>query len=321
MKTGWAAAFGAAWLSALPVLAQTYPTRPIRMVTASPVGSMPDLTARLLAERLVESLGQPIVIDNRPGAGGLIAAELGARAAPDGYTLTLGHVGSHGTAPGLHPKLRYHPVRDFAHISLVASSPNMLVVHPSLPVKGVGDLVALAKARPAQLLYASGGNGTSAHLSMELFKSMARIDLVHIPYKGASAAIADVVAGQAVAFIGNMPPAVPLVNAGRLRALAVTTAKRSPLLPELPTVAESGFPGFETVAWFALFAPAGTPEPMLKRLSQSVQDGVRTPQMRAQFAKIGAEAIGSTSAELRAHIEAEVAKWTALTRKLGVRVE
>lgn len=321
MRICWVATLGAALLSALPALSQPYPSRPIRMVTASPVGSMPDLTARLLAERLVESLGQPVVIDNRAGAGGLIAAELGARSAPDGYTLTLGHVGSHGTAPGLHPKLRYHPVRDFAHVSLVASSPNMLVVHPSLAAKSVGELVALAKGRPGQLLYASGGNGTSAHLSMELFKSMARIDLVHIPYKGATAAIADVVAGQAVAFIGNMPPAVPLVNAGRLRALAVTTARRSPLLPDLPTVAESGFPGFETVAWFALFAPAGTAEPIVQRLSQAVQEHVRTPQMRAQFAKIGADAIGSTPAELRAHIETEIAKWTALIRKLDVRVE
>ena len=225
----------AAALAALPAFAQPYPVKPIKLVAPSTPGDAPDVIARLVAEKLSTALGQQVVVDNRPGAGGVVGSDIVAKAPPDGYTLIMGNAGSHGINAAVYTKLPYDIQRDFAPVSQVAIAPNVMVINPSLPVTNVAEFIAYAKKQPGKLSYASGGNGSSAHMSMELFKSMAGVELEHIPYKGSSPALTDVVAGQCVVFIGNMPPTVPLIKAGKLRALAVTTKARSALMPELPT--------------------------------------------------------------------------------------
>jgi tripartite-type tricarboxylate transporter receptor subunit TctC len=293
---------------ALPCAAQ-FPERPVKIVAPSTPGDAPDVIARALAERLGAALGQPVVVENKPGAGGVVGSEFAARASADGYTLIMGNAGSHSVNAALYTKLSYDPVADFAPVALVATAPNVMVVNPAVPARTVAEFIAYAKANPGKLNYASGGNGSSAHLSAELFKLMAGIDMTHIPYKGASPAIADVIAGNAQVFIGNLPPVLPQVKAGNLRALGVTTLARSPELPDVPTIAESGLPGYETVAWFGVFAPAATPKATVTRLNAEINRIVATAEFRELLARLGSSPAPGTPEAFAARIAADVAKW------------
>jgi len=315
--------FIVAALAAVAPLAwgQAYPTKPIKLVAPSTPGDAPDVIARLVADKLSLALGQTVVVENKPGAGGVVGSDAVAKAAPDGYTLIMGNAGSHGINAAVYAKLPYDIQRDFAPVSQVAVAPNVMVINPSVPASNVAEFIAYAKSQPGKLSYASGGNGSSAHMSMELFKSMAGLDIQHIPYKGSSPALADVVGGQVVVFIGNMPPTVPLIKAGKLRALAVTTKARSALMPELPTIAEAGLPGFETVAWFGVFAPAGTPPEIVNRLSAEIGKIARSPEMREKLVAMGAEPVGGTPAEFKAVIDQDIAKWKPLAQKVGIKVD
>jgi tripartite-type tricarboxylate transporter receptor subunit TctC len=302
-------------------LAQAWPAKPIKLVAPSTPGDAPDVIARIVAEKLSTALGQQVVVDNRPGAGGVVGSDAVAKAAPDGYTLIMGNAGSHGINAAVYSKLPYDIQRDFAPVSQVAIAPNVMVINPGVPATSVAEFIAYAKAQPGKLSYASGGNGSSAHMSMELFKAMAGVDIQHIPYKGSSPALTDVVAGQVAVFIGNMPPAVPLVKGGKLRALAVTTKTRSPLMPELPTIAEAGLPGYETVAWFGVLAPAGTPPEVVNRLSQEIAKIAKSPEMREKLLAMGAEPVGSTPEEFKLVIDRDIAKWKPLAQKVGIKVD
>ena len=302
-------------------VAQSYPARPVRLIAPSTPGDAPDVIARLIALRLSPVLGQPVVVENRPGAGGVIGSEVAAKSAPDGYTLIMGNAGSHGINAAVYSKLPYDIQRDFAPVSQVAIAPNVMVINPAIPAKSVAEFIAYAKSQPGKLSYASGGNGSSAHMSMELFKAMSGVDIQHVPYKGSSPALTDVMAGQVAVFIGNMPPTVPLVKAGKLRALAVTTKARSALMPELPTISEAGLPGFETVAWFGVLAPTGTPPEIVKKLSTEIGKIARSPEMREKLLAMGAEPIGGTPGEFKAVIDSDIAKWKALAQKEGIKVD
>ena len=306
---------------ATAALAQPYPNNPVRLVAPSTPGDAPDVIARLVADKLSSSLGQQVVVENRPGAGGVVGSDYVAKAAPDGYTLIMGNAGSHGINAAVYAKLPYDIKRDFAPVSQVAVAPNVMVINPSVPASSVAEFIAYAKANPGKLSYASGGNGSSAHMSMELFKSMSGIDIQHVPYKGSSPALTDVVSGQVVAFIGNMPPTVPLIKAGKLRALAVTTKSRSALMPELPTIAEAGLPGFETVAWFGVLAPAGTPPEIVNKLSAEIGKIARSPEIREKLVAMGAEPVGGTPEEFKAVIDRDIAKWKPLAQKVGIKVD
>ncbi|HET7031825.1 MAG TPA: tripartite tricarboxylate transporter substrate binding protein [Casimicrobiaceae bacterium] len=303
------------------VHAQTWPSRPIHIVAPSTPGDAPDVIARIVADKLSIALGREVVVDNKPGAGGVVGSEFVAKAAPDGYTLIMGNAGSHGINAAVYTKLPYDIQRDFAPVSQIAVAPNIFVINPSIPAKTVQEFIAYAKSRPGQLGYASGGNGSSSHMSMELFKSMTGVDMIHVPYKGSSPALTDVVAGQDAAMIVNMPPAVPLVKAAKLRALAVTTLTRSPLMPEVPTVSESGLTGYETVAWFGVFAPAGTPKDIVNRLSAELATIARSPEMRERLSSLGAEPVGGTPEAFSAVIARDIAKWMALSKSVGIKVD
>jgi tripartite-type tricarboxylate transporter receptor subunit TctC len=301
--------------------AQPYPNKPVKLVAPSTPGDAPDVIARLVADKLSTALGQQVVVENRPGAGGVVGSEYVAKSAPDGYTLIMGNAGSHGINAAVYAKLPYDIQRDFAPVSQVAVAPNVMVINPTVPASSVGEFIAYAKANPGKLSYASGGNGSSAHMSMELFKSMSGVDLQHVPYKGSSPALTDVVSGQVVAFIGNMPPTVPLIKAGKLRALAVTTTSRSALMPELPTIAEAGLPGFETVAWFGVLAPAGTPPEIVNRLSAEIAKIAKSPEMRERLVAMGAEPVGGTPEAFKAVIDRDIAKWKPLAQKVGIKID
>jgi tripartite-type tricarboxylate transporter receptor subunit TctC len=302
-------------------VAQTWPAKPIRIVAPSTPGDAPDVIARMVADKLSVALGQQVVVENRPGAGGVVGSEVVAKAAPDGYTLIMGNAGSHGINAAVYARLPYDIQRDFAPVSQIAIAPNIFVVNPEIPAKTIPEFIAYAKGRPGQLAYASGGNGSSAHMSMELFKSMAGIDLIHVPYKGSSPALTDVMGGQVAVMSVNMPPAVPLVKAGKLRALAVTTRTRSPLMPDVSTVAESGLPGYETVAWFGVLAPAGTPKEIVNRLSAEIAKIARSPEMRERLLSMGAEPVGGTADEFAAVMARDIAKWTTLAKAVGIKVD
>ena len=301
--------------------AQPYPNKPIRMIVPFPPGGPIDTMARLAGKFITDSVGQQVVVENRPGAGGVVGSDYVAKAAPDGYTLIMGNAGSHGINAAVYTKLPYDIQKDFAPVSQVAVAPNVMVINPSLPANSVAEFIAYAKANPGKLSYASGGNGSSAHMSMELFKSMSGIDIQHVPYKGSSPALTDVVSGQVVAFIGNMPPTVPLIKAGKLRALAVTTKSRSALMPELPTITEAGLPGFETVAWFGVLAPAGTPPDVVNRLSAEIAKIAKLPDIREKLVAMGAEPVGGTPEEFKAVIDRDIAKWKPLAQKVGIKVD
>ena len=302
------------------VWAQSYPAKPIRMLIGFSAGGGADVVARSLTPRLVESLGQQIVVENRAGANGLIAADLAAKAAPDGYTLLVAP-GNYAFAPAMTAKLPFDMANAFAPVSMLAETPLLLVVHPSLPAKNVKQLIALAKSRPGELAYASGGVGGSAHLATELFRALTQIDLVHIPYKGTGAVITDLVGGQVPVCICTLPSVFPHAKSGRLRALAVTTDKRNPAAPDIPTIAEAGVPGYAMSQWYGLLAPAGTPPAIIERLNAEIGRALRQPELRNRFLAEGAEARASTPQEFGAFFKAEIAKWTRVVQKAGIRPE
>jgi tripartite-type tricarboxylate transporter receptor subunit TctC len=300
--------------------AQGYPGKPIRIVVPFPPGGGTDIVARILTQKLSESFGANFVIDNRAGAGGSIGTEMVAKAPPDGYTLGIVS-GSHAINPSLYSKLPFDAVRDFAPVTMLVSGPGLLVVHPSLPVKTVKELIALAKGKPGQLNYASAGNGTPPHLAGELFKSMAGVDLVHVPYKGNTPAFVDLISGQVSLSFPTIPSALPHVQAGRLRALAVTSRKRSAVMPQLPTIAESGLPGYDTSSWFGMLAPAGTPREIVRKLQQESAKVLQLRDVREKLLSQGLEPVGSTPEEFAATIESEIAKWAKVVKASGARVE
>ena len=301
--------------------AQTFPSKPIRVIVPSPPGDGSDLMARLIGEKLTATWGQPVIVDNRTGAGGRIGTEAAAKAPADGYTWIMGNAGSHGINGGLYRNLPYDLEKDFAPITQIMRAPNALVVSPSLGVASVAELIALLKKNPGKYSYGSGGNGSSAHLSAELFKSMAGVDIVHIPYKGASMALNDLIAGNVVMFMGNLPPAMGHIKAGRIKALAVTTLQRSKFVPELPTVNESGLKGFETVAWFGLIAPAGTPPAVVTRTRDEVARILQTPELRERIESLGGEPVGNSPQEFAAIIRADIAKWRKLVDQAGIKAD
>lgn len=307
--------------TALGATAQSYPDKPIRLVAPSSPGDAPDVIARLIAVKLAAVLGQPVVVENRPGAGGVVGSEVVAKSLPDGYTLIMGNAGSHGINAAVYARLPYDIQRDFAPVTQVAVAPNIMVINPAIPAKTVAEFIAYAKSQPGKLSYASGGNGSSAHMSMELFKSMADLDIQHVPYKGSTPALTDLVAGQVAVFIGNIPPTVPLVKGGKLRALAVTTMARSQLMPELPTIHEAGLQGYETVAWFGVLAPAETSPAIVQKLSTEIGKIARSPDMRERLLAMGAEPVGGTPAEFKAVIDRDIAKWKPLAQKVGIKID
>jgi tripartite-type tricarboxylate transporter receptor subunit TctC len=300
--------------------AQTYPSKPVRVIVSFPPGAGADIVARTITPRLTAAFAQQFVADNRAGASGNIGAEAAAHAAPDGYTL-LFTPASVASSQALYQKLGYNLEKDLDPISLVASAPFVLVVHPSLPVKTVKDLIAMAKARPGQLLFASTGNGGSPHLAAELFKMQAKIDIVHIPYKGTPPAVTDLIAGQVQMMFANTLSVLPYVNSGRLRALAISSAARSAAAPALPTIAETGMPGFEASTWFGMLAPAGTPKDIVTRLTDELRKIVHTKNVADSLIAQGADPIGSTAEEFKARIKADIDKWTRTIKAAGVRAE
>jgi tripartite-type tricarboxylate transporter receptor subunit TctC len=300
---------------------QAYPTHPIRMVVPFSAGAgVTDIMARLVGQHLGVNLGQQIVIDNRPGAGGIPGTEVVSRAAPDGYTLLMTNVALAVNAY-LYPKLPYDALKDFTPVTMVNSAPLLLVVHPALPAKSVKELIDYAKSHPGQLNYGSGGVGSTPHLSGELFKSLAGIDAVHVPYKGGAPALTDLVGGQLSFMIENVPGTMPFVKAGKLRALAITSAKRSPLEPALPTMAEAGVPGYEVIGWNGIVAVKGTPPAIVARLHTEVAKILRTPEVTQRLAALGAEPVGNTPDEFGAFIKAEMARWGKIIKEKGIRSE
>ena len=301
-------------VAGLPALAQNYPAKAVRIVLPFPAGGSADLIARLVARKLGESSGQTFVVDNRAGAAGIIGCEAVAKAPADGYTLLLGTTGTHATNPAVFAKLPYDPVKDFAAVSLVAEAPFVLLVHPSLPVKNLRELIAFARARPGQLNYGSAGIGSSAHLGFELFNQMAGIKAVHVPYKGLGPASADTIAGVITMTWDAIPSSKPMIERGRLRALGIGSLKRSPLLPEVPTINEAGLPGFELGSWYGLFAPTGTPAEIVRQLQRESAKAAAAADVRSQFAAMGADPVGSTPEEFAAVVQRDIAKWAKVAR-------
>jgi len=302
-------------------LAQNYPTRVVRIVVPQAPGAQSELFARMLGQKLSESLGQSVINDPRPGAGGAIGAEVAARAAPDGYTLLFGTNSTHGSNPALYARLPYDPVRDFAPIALTVGMPYVLSVHPSLPVTSLKQLIAFAKSKPGQLYYASAGNGSTHHLSGELFKSMARINIVHVPYKGGPPATAATVGGEVSMLFNTVGSVQPSVKNGRLRALAVTTTSRSGALPDVPTMAEAGLPGFEMQSWFGLLAPAGTPRPIISRLNAETIKALNTPEMKSAIATMGANLMSGSPEQFADHIKSEIGRIGEIVKAAGIKTE
>jgi tripartite-type tricarboxylate transporter receptor subunit TctC len=311
--------FGACAASA--TLSQDYPSRPIRIIVPFPAGGTADLLARQIGQTMSETLHEQVVIENRSGAGGNIGADLAAKSKPDGYTLLMGTVSTHAINPNLYTKMPYDPVKDFAPVTMVASMPNLLVVHPSVPAKNVAELIALAKAKPGALAFASAGNGTSQHLAGELFKKMAGVDMIHVPYKGNAPAVTDLVGGQVQVMFDNIPVSLQQVRAGKLRALAVTGPARSAVLPDLPTVAEAGLPGYSITSWFGLYAPSGTSPQIIERLNQEANRALATAQIRRRLTDQGIEPAGGTPDQFADFMHAELVKWGKIVRESGARVE
>lgn len=301
--------------------AQTYPAKPIRMVIPFPAGGTTDITARIAAQKLSEALGQQVVPDNRPGASGNIGAEQVAKAAPDGYTLVTLPGSTLTIHPALYPKLPFDPLKDFAPVTILAAVPNLLVVHPSLPVRNVKELIALAKSRPGQLNYASTGAGQSTHLSMELLKTMSATTITHVPYKGSAPALTDMLGGHVPMMFDNMPSVLPHVKAAKLRAIGVSTMKRAPVAPDIPTVAESGLPGFEVSVWFSVLAPANTPRDIVDRLNRVLVKALHSADVRERLATQGAEAIGNTPEDFIAVMKRDLTKWAKVVKDARITLE
>jgi tripartite-type tricarboxylate transporter receptor subunit TctC len=297
---------------------QNYPSRPVRLVIPFGTGGSADISGRVVAQKLSESLGQQFVIDNRSGAGGIIGTETVAKANPDGYTLLLGSFGTHTANPSLYKKLPYDAIKEFTAISLIATVPNVLVEHPSVPAKSVAELIALAKTKPGGLNYASSGAGTGTHLAAELFKSMAGVDIVHVPYKSAGTAITDLIGGQVQLMFSTLPSVIPHVKAGKLRALGVSTTKRSDAAPDIPAIAES-LKGYDVGTWFGVLAPAATPRPVINLLGREIARITRMPDVRERLLSLGAEPVGNSPEEFALYIRVELPKWAKVIKSAGIR--
>jgi tripartite-type tricarboxylate transporter receptor subunit TctC len=313
------------WVAALvlcvPTIAAPYPDKPVRLVVPYPAGGPVDALARVLGQKLSDTLGQPFIVDDRPGASGTVGSEFVAKAPPDGYTLVMGNNATHATNESLYPNLRYATLRDFAPIGLAATVTNILVVSPTLPVRSVAELIAYAKARPGKLNYASSGSGSAAHLTAEMFKLMTGTDIVHVPYKGAAPAAGDLLAGQVGLMFASAPTVFQYVKAGTLRALAVTGANRWARLPDVPTMAEAGVPGFTSEVWFGLFAPAGTPRDIVDRLNAALVTAAAVPDIRTKLAEEGFDVMTDTPEEFRVFIAAEITKWADVIKQSGAQVD
>ncbi len=329
MKTNhggcWATAIYAAllvtWIMAVPAAnAQAWPVKPVRLIVSYPAGGGLDITARLLAPKLADALGQPVTIENRGGSGGVIGGDAAAKAAPDGYTF-LFDASSHGVNPSLQAKMPFDTLKDLTPVSLLLRVPNVLVINPSLKFDSVKALIADIKARPGQYSYASSGNGSAQHLAAELFKAQAGLFMVHIPYRGGAPAIIDVMGGQVPMFFGNLASASSHIKSGKVRALAVTGRTRSPSMPQLPTIAESGLPGYEVYEWNAVFAPAGVPGEIIERLQRELVKALALPDVRERLAGLGAEVAGSTPVELESFRRSELTKWAAIIKRAGLKAD
>jgi tripartite-type tricarboxylate transporter receptor subunit TctC len=301
--------------------AQDWPTRPLRMIVPTAPGGGTDFTGRLVAAKLSEALGQQVVVENRGGGGGSVGADNAAKSTPDGYTLLLGSIATHAVNPVLYKKLPYDHIKDFAPVSLIGTVPNVLVVHPSLPAKTVQEFIAYAKANPGKINYGSSGVGSPPHLSMELLRSLTGINMVHVPYKGAGPAQADLLGGQVQAMCTSLAGQIGLIKAGRVRALGVTTAKRNPQLPEVPTIAESGVPGYEVTIWYGVFAPVATPKAIVQRLNTEMVKLLNATEMKERMAQQGMDPAPSTPAELAAFVKVETAKWAKAAKDSGATAE
>ena len=297
---------------------QAWPTKPIRVIVSVPAGGTPDVVARMVTPGLSAIVGQQLVVDNRGGAGGLIAAELAARAAPDGYTLFFSSSGALTILPHLQ-KTPYDALHDFVPVSLVCIGPFLLITHPSVPVKTVKDLIALTQAQPGKFNYASAGNGVPNHLAMELFKNMAGVNITHVPYKGAPQAVTDVIGGNMHMMLNSIPPVIQQIKAGRLRLLGISSARRSPQLPDVPTISEAGVPGYEFITWFGMLVPAGTPKDIIARLHSALVKVVHAPDGKSQFEKLGYDAVGGTPEEFTVYIRAEYAKYGKIVKLIGAK--
>ena len=303
-----------------PVFAQAYPTKPIRVIIAQAPGSATDVTVRILAPKLQEALGQPIVVDARPGAGGTLGTDVGAKAPPDGYSLFMANNSTHGSNPALYAKLPYDAVKDFAPIIFVAATPYVLSVHPSLPVKNVKEMIALAKTKPGQINYASAGNGSTHQLSGELLKTMTGIDMVHVPYKGTTPALAALLGGEVSIMFATVTGIQPHVKSGRVKALAVTTPKRSEMMPGVPTMSET-VPGFEMLSWFGLLAPAATPRTVITRMNAETAKVLAMPEVKSALAAQGLEVRGGTPEQFGDYVKGEIAKITKIAKAAGVKAD
>jgi tripartite-type tricarboxylate transporter receptor subunit TctC len=300
---------------------QSFPNKPLRMIVPFPASGGADIFARLVSRKIAEQMGQGVVVDNRAGASGIIGSEAVAKAAPDGYTLLLGTTGTHSTNPAVYAKLPYDPIRDYVAVSLVAEAPFALLVHPSLPVRTVKELIAFAKARPGQLNYGSAGIGSSSHLGFEQFNLMAGIKTVHVPYKGLPLATGDTIAGNLTMTWDSISAAGAMIRAQRLRALGIGSLKRSSLMPELPSISEAGLPGFELVSWYGIFAPAGTPTEVVKRLNGEIVRAVVSPELREQYAALGATQVSSTPEDFAAMLKRDIAKWGKVARDVKIEMQ
>ena len=308
-------------LLASAAFAQPYPNKPIKIIVPFAPGGATDLIARAVGQKLTESMGQPVIVENRTGASGMLGADLVAKAAPDGYTLLMASTAEIAINPSLYEKMAYDPVKDLAPVTLAGITPLILVVNPNTPAKSVQELVAQAKSKPGSVSFASAGNGSVQHLSGELLKTITKADMTHVPYKGAAPALVDVLGGQVTMFFSGMPPAMPHVKSGKLKPIAVTTPKRSPAAPDVPTMAEAGIQGFDISNWFGVFAPAGTPEDVLNKLNAEIVKALALPDVKERLASQGAETVGNTRAQFAAFVAAETAKYAKLIKESGAKAD
>lgn len=321
MKTRWTVLLALLGIASMTAAAQSYPSKPVRVVVAFAAGGTTDILARVYAQKLAASTGQSFVVDNRTGAGGTIGTELVVRSPPDGYTINFGSTSSLAVSPNLYPRLSYDLMRDVAPVIQVATASIMLAAHPSLPVTSMRELIALARARPGQINFASSGNGSSLHLCGEYLKHLAKIDLLHVPYKGVGAALPDLIAGQVQLLFSDMAPFVPYVKSGKLRILAVTTAHRSKLHPEYPTIAESGVPGYDLAGWYGVVVPVSTPRAVVDRLHAEFGKAMRAPDIAERYATLGVEPVEGTPEQFAAYMRAELAKWGDIIKRSGTKIE
>ena len=320
----WISAAMAAWLAltvtATNVDAQAFPSKPVKIIVPSTPGDGSDILARSIAQKLTERWGQSVIVENRPGAGGVVGTEVAAKSTADGYTVIMGNAGSHAINQALYPKLAYDVVRDFAPITLVASAPNVFVVNPSVPAKTVAEFIVLAKKDPGKYSFASGGNGSSAHLNGEMLKSFAGIEMTHVPYKGSSPAITDVIAGQVQLMIGNLPPILPFIKSGKVRALGVTTPTRFAATPDVPPISET-VAGYESLAWFGLFAPAATPKEIVTKWHDDVLAILALPDIRERVAQMGFDVVGNAPEAYAALVRSDIAKWQRVVKASGAKAD